>query len=258
MESNIPATISATRLLLAQEQHYFTPALLGALMRLGRQPAYRLTERMVQDGLAAKVEKGKYLLLGLAPEQVLSNPLFIANQLVTPGYISYWSALHHYGLTTQAPQTVFCATTRKKPPITFQGFYFRYVLIKPHKFFGYRRETIGGLPVLIADPAKTIVDCLDQPRYSGGLSEIAQALRSGLPDLDLELLAEYAIRMQDKSLSSRLGYLLETLGRPSAGLPVSLGPVALDPERPRAGSLEARWNIVVNAPADELFPAGVG
>ena len=156
------------------------------------------------------------------------------------------------------PQTVFCATTRKKPAVTFRGRTFRYVLIKPYKFFGYRREPIGALPVLIADEAKTIVDSLDQPRYAGGLSEVALALRTALPDLDVELLVDYAVRMADKSLASRLGYLLETLGRPTAGLPVSLGPVALDPERPRAGRLDARWNIVVNVLAAELWPAGVG
>ena len=49
-------------------------------------------------------------------------------------------------------------------------------MVKPHKFFGYRRERIGGLPVLIADEAKAIVDGLDQPRYSGGLGEVARAL----------------------------------------------------------------------------------
>jgi predicted transcriptional regulator of viral defense system len=254
----ILSTISISRLLLAHDQYYFTPALLATLLQLERRQAYRLAARLKQAGLAAEVEKGKYLLLGLEPERVLSNPLFIANQLVNPCYVSYWSALHAHGLTTQVPQVVFCTTTRKKQPITFQGQTYRYVLIKPHKFFGYRRQSVWALPVLIADEAKAIVDSLDQPRYAGGLRVVAQALGAALPDLDLELLVAYSVRMEDKSLASRLGHLLEALGRSGEGLPVSQGPVALDPGRPRTGSYDTRWHIVVNASWADLMPAGVG
>ena len=258
MNGEITTTISAATELLEREQYYFTPALLANLLHLERRQAYQLAARLKGEGLAAQIEKGKYLLLGLQPERVLSNPLFIANQVVNPCYISYWSALHFHGLTTQAPQTVFCATTRQKHPIRFRGQTYRYVRIKPHKFFGYRREPIGELPVLVADEAKTIIDGLDQPRYAGGLGEVASALSAALPNLDLELLVDYAVRMADKSLASRLGYLLERVGRSAPGLPVSHGPVALDPERPRTGHYDSRWHVVVNVPAAKLFPAGVG
>lgn len=258
METEILSTIYAAGQLQAREQYYFTPALLASLFNLERRRAYQLAARLKSEGLADQVEKGKYLLLGLEPERVLSNPLFIANQLVNPCYVSYWSALHFHGLTTQAPQTVFCSTTRKKNPITYRDQTYRYVLVKPHKFFGYQRELVGGLRVLVADAAKAIVDSLDQPRYAGGLSEVANALSTALPDLDVDLLVDYAVRMADKSLASRLGYLLEQLGRPTPGLPVSQSPVALDPARPRQGAYDARWHVVVNVPAEHLFPQGVG
>jgi predicted transcriptional regulator of viral defense system len=70
-----------------------------------------------------------------------------------------------------------------------------YVTLKPHKFFGYRREMLGGLPVLVADEAKAIVDCLDQSRYAGGMLEVGQALHTALPELDVDLLVDYAIRI---------------------------------------------------------------
>jgi predicted transcriptional regulator of viral defense system len=119
-----------------------------------RRRAYQLAARLKEAGLAGQVEIGQYLLLGLEPELVLSNPLFIANQLVAPCYIGYWSALHFHGFSTQTPHTDFCATTRKKYPVTYRDQTYRYVLVKPHKFFGYQRERIGGLPVLVADEAK--------------------------------------------------------------------------------------------------------
>lgn len=258
MDTKNLSTIYVAGHLQAQEQYYFTPTLLASLFNLERRRAYQLAGRLKSEGLADQVENGKYLLLGLEPERVLSNPLFIANQLVNPCYVSYWSAVHFHGLTTQAPHTVFCATTRKKNPLTYRDQTYRYVLVKPHKFFGYQRELVGGLRVLIADEAKAIVDSLDQPRYAGGLSEVANALTTALPDLDLELLVDYAVRMADKSLASRLGYLLDQLGKLAPGLPVSQSPVALDPEQPRQGAYDARWHVVVNVPADSLFPQGIG
>jgi len=252
------APIPVIRQLVQHDLFYFTPRILGDLFTLDRGRVYRLVARLKEEGLIVEVENGKYLLLGLEPERALSNPLFIASHLVTPAYVSYWSALHFYGLTEQVPLTVFAATTKKKRPVSFRGFRFRFVTVQPRKFFGYRRETMGELTILIADEAKAIVDSLDQPRYAGGVAEVAKALRAALEVVEVPTLIEYANRMEDKSLGSRLGYLLETLGHPVEGLIYSAGPIKLDPARPRNGPYEPRWRVVVNVPEAELQPLGVG
>ena len=144
--------------------------------------------------------------------------------------------------------------------------------------------------MLIADEAKAIVDSLDQLRYAGGIAEVAKALRAGLEVVDVPTLVEYANRMGNKSLGSRLGYLLESLSHPAEGQrpeprpepygelvepPVeghrpelveglveglirSASPIKLDPTRPRNDHINTRWQIVVNVPQAELFPQGVG
>jgi len=250
--------ISVAQRLHQHDLFYFTPPLLADLLGLDRRQAYRLITRLKAEGLVDEVEKGKFLLLGLEPEWVLSNPLFIASHLVAPAYVSYWSALHFYGFTEQAPLTTFVATTKKKRPVTFRDFRFRFVTVKSRKFFGYRREMVGDLPVVVADEAKTIVDGLDQPRYAGGVAEVAKALRTALEEVDVDTLVEYANRMGDKSLGSRLGYLLETLGHPVEGLIRSASPVRLDPARPRTGHTDPQWQVVVNVAESEMVPQGVG
>jgi len=257
VEANL-TPISVARRLRQHDLFYFTPRLLGDLLALERPQVYRLAGRLKEERLIAEVEKGKYLLLGLEPERVLANPLFIAAHLVAPGYVSYWSALHFYGLTEQAPRTVFVATTRKKRAVAFNGLRFRFVTVHPRKFFGYRRATVDELPVLIADEAKAIVDSLDQSRYAGGLAEVAKALRLALETVDTGLLIDYANRMQDRSLGSRLGYLLELLGHPAEGLLRAESPVKLAPNRSADGALHSGWQVIVNVPVTELFPAGVG
>ncbi len=253
MEEKLSPIYVAQRLHQA-DLFYFTPALLADLFRLDRRPAYRIAARLKDQGLVAEVEKGKYLLLGLEPARVLANPLFIAGHLAAPAYVSYWSALHFYGFTEQAPRTVFVATTKKKRPVTWRDLRVQFVTVKPRKFFGYRREMVGDLPVLVADEAKAIVDSLDQPRYAGGVAEVAKSLRTALETVDVSTLIEYANRMGDKSLGSRLGYLLESLGRSAEGLLRSVSPVKLEPSGPRAGPTVARWQVLVNVPERELFP----
>jgi predicted transcriptional regulator of viral defense system len=250
--------IYVARQLRQRDLFYFTPSLLADLFRLDRRRAYRLVAQLKKKALITEVEKGKYLLLGLEPERVLSNPLFIASHLVAPAYVSYWTALHFYGFTEQVPLTTFVATTKKKRPVRFQDYRFRFVTIRPGKFFGYRREMVGDLPTIVADEAKAIVDSLDLPDYAGGLGEIAKALRAALDIVDVDTLVQYTNRMGDRSLGSRLGYLLETLGQPAEGLIKSASPVKLDVSGSRSGETDPRWQVIVNVPDRSLVPQGVG
>lgn len=251
--------ISVAQQLHQHDLFYFTPSLLANLLSLDRRQAYRVIARLRSEGLAEEVESGKFLLLGLQPERVLSNPLFVASHLVTPAYISYWSALHFHGFTEQVPLTTLVATTKKKRGVAFRDFRFRFITLKPRKFFGYRREMLADLPVVVADQEKAIVDSLDLPRYAGGVSEVAKALRTALHEIDVVTLVEYANRMGNKSLGSRLGYLLEILGRPVDGSLIrSATPVRLDPGRASSGHTAGRWKVVVNVPQIELLPQGVG
>ena len=263
MERNV-TPIAAARRLHQSDLPYFTPGLVADLFGLSRRQAYRVIARLAADGLADEIENGKYLLLGLEPERVLSNPLFIGSQLLVPSYISYWSALHYYGWTEQVPRTTFVATTKKKQPIAYRGLRFQFVSIKPHKCFGYRREHLGGLPVVVADEAKAIVDSLDLPGNAGSIDDVARALQSALEGsgasrVDAGTLIEYANRMQNKSLNSRLGYLLELFGYSTDGLAGSDSPIKLDPSRPRVGRTVTRWQVVVNLPERQIAErTGVG
>jgi predicted transcriptional regulator of viral defense system len=250
--------LSIARQLQQADLFSITPRLVADLFGVDRAQSYAWLDQLQGRGLVAAVEKGKYLLLGLEPERILSNPLFIATQLVTPAYVSFWSALHYHGLTEQVPRTVLVATTRKKQPVTFGGHSFRYVHIQPHRFFGYQREMLGGLPVLVADQAKALVDSLALPRYAGGVAEVSRCLALALPDLDLTVLVEYANRMGDRSLASRLGYLLERLGRAVDGLHPSAGPVLLDPQGGSPSSYDSRWRVRINLSNDEVRSGGVG
>ena len=272
MTDNLTA-ISVARMLHAQDLLYFSSRTLADLLARDVAQVHPLVRQLVRAGLVAEIENGKYLLLGFEPERVLANPLFIGCHLVTPGYVSYGSALHSYGFTEQVPLTVYVATTRKKAPVAYAGQRFRFVTLQPRKFFGYRREQVGGLPVLIADEEKALIDSLSEPEYAGGITEIAKALRTAIETIDLNTLVEYANRFGDKTLGSRLGYLLGLFGHPVAprdgapppedgpGTPQlirSTSSVRLDLSRPGQGQRDTQWRIDINAPLEQLRGEGFG
>jgi predicted transcriptional regulator of viral defense system len=246
-----------TQLLQQHELFAFNSRTLADLLALNKVQAAQLLSRMEIAGLVARIERGKYLLLGLAPEHVLSNPFFIGGSLVSPAYVSFWSGLHYYGFTEQAPQTTFIATTQHKPRLTFRQLQFQFVTLPPGAFFGYQRVQLAGLPVVVADEQKTILDCLLFPQWCGGITEIAKGLKNGLEQLDLDLLVEYANQLHSPSLGSRLGFLLEILDKPVKGLTIARGPISLDSSKPKSGAYHPRWRIYANLSPTDLFPQGV-
>ena len=253
------APISAAQFLIQKELFAFNSRTISALFNLDKYQTLNLLDRMEEAGLVARVEQGKFLLLGLTPEKVLSNPLYIGCNLVAPAYVSFWSALHFHGFTEQVPRNTFVATTHRKKEISFREMHFRFVTLKPQAFFGYRRESLAELPVVVADEPKAILDSLSLPQYAGGISEVAKALQIAVSEgkLQIPMLVEYAGRLQNSSLSARLGYLLELLGQATAGLKTSKGPVKLDPQKPIGGAFNRRWQLYVNVDRADLFPPGV-
>ena len=251
--------ISAAQKLLQNELFAFNSHTISALFGLDKFQTFSLLDRMEQAGLVTRIEQGKFLLLGLTPERVLSNPLYIGCNLVIPAYISFWSALHFHGFTEQVPRTTFIATTRRKKDITFRGMNFEFITLQPLVFFGYRREMLAELPVVVADEPKSILDSLSLPQYTGGISEVAKALQIALSQdsLEMPVLLEYAERLQNASLRSRLGYLLELLGQSTGSLKPAKGPVKLDPQNPARGSYNKRWKLYVNIELKDLFSQGV-
>jgi predicted transcriptional regulator of viral defense system len=249
--------IAIAQILQQHELFVFRARMLGDLLGLSEVQTSQLLKRMEAAGLAARVERGIYVLLGLSPEHVLSNPLFIGCNLVTPAYVSFWSALHYHGFTEQAPQTTFIATTQRKPGTAFHSLRFQFVTVQPKSFFGYLREQYAGLPVVVADEEKTFLDCLMLPEYAGGMTEVARALNQAAARLNIETLIEYTRALDSPSLEARLGYLLEYFGKPVEGIQGAKGPVNLDPSRSRRGRYNARWRVYVNLTEQELTPEGV-
>ena len=237
-------------------------AILGVSYDQARQVLHQLARRR----WLAAIVPGKYELIPAERGEhafVETNPLFIGSVLVTPYYFSFATAAFFHGLSTQASATVYIATTvdRARHLLVREKEY-QLVTQPSHKFFGAVEVDAYGSRVMMAEPEKAVLDCLDRPQYAGDIPEVAAMLWRGKGRLVWPRLAEYALRFRSQALVQRLGYLVDSLNLPvdsdareqllhqTGKSTCYLG----QPGRwPGGGRYNATWRVVDNVPREELL-----
>jgi predicted transcriptional regulator of viral defense system len=238
-----------------------------AILDCSYDHARRVLHRLARRRWLVPITPGKYELIPAERGEHAfpdTNPLFIGSTLVEPYYFSFATAAFFYGLSTQAPATVYVATSvrTRQRLLTVRGKPYRLIFQPPHKFFGAVEVDAYGSRVMMAEAEKTAVDALDQPVYAGDIPEIAAMLWRGQGRLDWSRLADYALRFRSQALVQRLGYLADLL-QLSLAAPVrdrllaSIGkstPYLGQPGRwGTGGAYNATWRIVDNMPRQELL-----
>ena len=238
-----PSTAAREARLLAELEKrgilVFNPVEVSNILQVGRESAHRIMSRMVSKGLVRRLERGKYVASSALKDRDIYE---LACQVVQPSYLSLWSGLHAYGYTSQVPKTVYLMVAIPRSGLELQGRNLRFV--RTRHFFGYKREG----KIIIAEPEKLFLDCLAFPEHAGGIAEIREALDAA--GLDCGKLRDYAMLMGNKSLNSRLGYILEESGKGFDAEPlrdmISSSYVPLDPARPNIGRRSKRWKLTLN------------
>ena len=218
---------------------------------------WNLLYRLESQGWIERIEKGKYMFIPLGAEKgkYTLNEFIIGSMLVEPYCISYWSALHHYSLTEQIPSSVFIQTTsrKKKQDNYVFGIRYKIIRVKPEKFFGVVTEWFDKDKIFISDKEKTIVDCLDKLKYSGGVVEVIKGIKE--KSLERSKLVDYALKMNNSGVVRRLGFLCDYYG-----IDINLPPLErsirnyllLDPTRPPKGKHNSKWRLTINIGEDSL------
>lgn len=222
---------------------------------IARPALTKLISDLVRKNWLARLTKGTFMLLPLeaGPEPSYTEHEFvIASHLIEPYYLSYWPVLNYYGWTEQKSRTVFVATTKRKRNLKILGIDYKFVTLNKRKFFGFTPVEIDGKAVNVAEREKAIVDCLDFPKYSGGIVEVAKSIWNGREELDAARMLGYASRLGNRAALSRLCYLLDLFGIQSVRLDAGSYSL-LDPLRKREGRYISRFSIIENIPRRELL-----
>jgi predicted transcriptional regulator of viral defense system len=219
-----------------------------------------------RTGWIVPIKRGVYAVSSLAPGVAAVHEYELAMALVEPAAISHWSAMHYHGLTEQIPRTVFVLTTVESPVLTnaagsspeSRGLYragnatYRFIRVKPDRYFGTQTSWIGEARFTITDPERTLLDGLSRPWYCGDFGEVMNGFATRRDQLDLGRITDYALKL-DMATAKRLGWVLEKLGISGSELS-RLEDVPIKSVRrlvangPDRGPYDRRWMLRINLP----------
>lgn len=210
---------------------------------------------LINYGLIEIIEKGKYCRHNFHNEYVIGN--FLAEDSV----IAYWTALNLHGLTEQFPNTVFVQTAKQKKSTTVFGVAYKFVKIKSTKMVGIEKQGYGSNQFNITDKEKTIVDCFDLPKYSGGFEELIRAFVK--TELNSEKLISYCKAVDNIAALKRMGYLAELFKNEDKKhfIAYALSKVnerysLFDAEGTNEGTHISRWKLRLNIAEENILALG--
>ncbi len=181
-----PETLKKARTLFAQQHGYLRTS--QALRSLAPKTLYKLH----QAGVIERASRGLYRL-STAPLTEHTDLIEVAQQ-VPKGVICLVSALAYHNLTTQIAHQVYLAlpNTAEKPRLEHPPLRLFWLTEKPYQA-GVEQYRLGGFPVRMYNPEKTLADCF-KFRNKIGLDIGIEALRlyrESRP-LDIERILTYA------------------------------------------------------------------
>ena len=126
-------------------------------------PTGQFLDRLLQKGWILRIRRGVYVAIPLSAGEE-GNPkvheFHVAMHLVSPATIAYWTALNHHGMTEQLPRTVFVATNHfvRYPPKEALWFSYKIVCLRPHRYFGIKKDWIDEGPFDITYREKELLE----------------------------------------------------------------------------------------------------
>lgn len=128
----------------------------------------------------------------------------IGSKATNDAVICYHSALEYYGLTNQVYNYVIVGSLNRFNSFEFEGIDYYY-----KKYNNYNQvlfNEINGIRVTSLE--KTIVDCIDDIDYAGGIEELLNAIDM-IDKLDEQKLLEALASYDEVLLYQKTGYILE-------------------------------------------------
>lgn len=152
-----------------------------------------------------KIRNNLYGLVDPSTNDIYGTKFEIASNISETSFICFHSALEYYGIANQVFNDVIVGSLTKFNGFTFNDNEFIY---KPAKSLTLIND-VASEGIRVTSLEKTIVDCIDEISFSGGIEEVLNALEQ-IKYLNEEKLIEALDEYGKMFLYQKVGYLLET------------------------------------------------
>ncbi|MEK7432926.1 MAG: transcriptional regulator [Cyanobacteriota bacterium] len=243
---------------LNQGKQCFTPANVRNEFSFDNQIYLsQLLLKMVQKGSLIRLSKGLYYIvpLGENPEYFIPNWHLVVKYLIKDRkyYIAYYSALQIHNLITQASLTEYIVTDVqiKENKIKIKNADFQFIFHNSKKFFGFKDIWINDHDkVKCSDLEKTLVDCLINTNYAGGILEIGKTLYKAKNNINYQKILDYFNKVDNNASMKRFGFLCEVLIK----IPIieeikqkRINSISLlDISQANEGKINTKWGLKIN------------
>lgn len=213
-----------------------------------------------------RLSGGRYLLIPAERGPVGipdSNMLAVGQYLVEPYYFGYATAAAHYRFTAQSRSVAWIVTIKQVPERTIRNTTFRFVSVVPRKFFGFEPTSFYEQKVQMSDREKTVIDCVDQPDFAGGIGELTRIIASAAKKLDWTRFCTYAKKFGSVAVAQRFGSLadrarVEMPNKSRCALKSLIKPnsrsfLASPKTWGKEGHYDREWQMTINVPEREIF-----
>jgi predicted transcriptional regulator of viral defense system len=192
--------------------------LVAETLHVSREQARLFLSLWAKNGWLRRIRRGLYCPVDLAaetPDEGFLDPWVIASQIFSPCYIGGWSAAKHWDLTEQIFESTIVLTSRRlnHNEQSVGDLTFLIKKLTPDKMFGLKSIWKDQIKVQVSDLHKTIIDMFDDPSLGGGIRSVVDFFQKYLSssECDLNMLIQYAEKMNNKAIFKRLGFVLSKL-----------------------------------------------
>ncbi len=151
-----------------------------------------------------KIRSNLYALVDPSTNDIYVTKFEIASNISETSFICFHSALEYYGIANQVFNEVMVGSLTKFNNFVFNDNEFIY---KPAKSLALIND-VASEGIRVTSLEKTVVDCIDEISFSGGIEEVLNALEQ-IRYLDEEKLIEALDEYNKMFLYQKVGYLLE-------------------------------------------------
>jgi len=157
--------------------------------------AKNLVTKLVKNGWLVRIKRGVYAISDLGSRGFLSlSPYVVANILAPESYVSFESALQHYGMFDQLTSKTISVALKMHKSVSLKGMEYSFVTTKPKYFFGWQEIQIVNQAARIATPEKALIDLINFHRSQYSIDLVIEKLMEHQNDLDLTRLNDYLSR----------------------------------------------------------------
>lgn len=161
-------------------------------------------ETAIENRLIERIRRDMYAVIDLTTGSVYANKFLIGSCISQSACISHHAALEYHGLANQVYTTLYISDSKKFRSFEYDDIRYEFIF---NDIPAWIDQINYGAILRVTSKERTIIDCINMLKYSGGIEEVLHALES-VRSIQEQQLLDILKRYDNKRLFQKAGYLL--------------------------------------------------